>query len=52
MELELYRCGSIVTIKLINIQGIITGICIRDNRITYEVSYWISIKTKKNLLDL
>lgn len=42
MELELYRCGSSVIIKLINIQGFITGICIRDNRITYEVSYFLN----------
>ena len=38
--IEVYECGSVVNIKAINLKGYLTGICIRDGRITYEVSYF------------
>jgi hypothetical protein len=41
-ELIVYRCGSKVLINDINIQGYITGISIRDNRVMYEISYFLN----------
>lgn len=37
---EIVPCGSQVTSKLSNVNGIVTGISIRFNNISYEVSYF------------
>lgn len=39
---ELYKCGTLVNLKNININGYITGICIRADNITYEISYFMN----------
>lgn len=37
---EIVPCGTQVTSKLSNVNGIITGISLRFNNISYEVSYF------------
>ena len=37
-----YKCGTPVKIKNIDLAGFITGINIEDERITYEVSYFMN----------
>jgi len=39
-ELVVYKCGSRVLINDINILGYITGICVREDRVMYEISYF------------
>lgn len=46
--LMVYRCGSEVTLKNIEIKGFITGINIRDERVVYEVSYFMDGKYYQN----
>jgi len=38
--LELIPCGTEVILKRSEYSGVITGISIRDNRITYGISYY------------
>lgn len=40
MNTEIVPCGAQVTSKLSNVNGIITGISIRFNNVSYEVSYF------------
>lgn len=49
--MEVIKCGTQVTPKLTNIKGIITGISIRYNRATYELSYFIEDKQQVIWLD-
>jgi len=37
---ELISCGTDVILKRATYSGVITGISIRDTRVTYEVSYF------------
>jgi len=37
--MELYKCGTIVTLKLLNQDAMIVGICMRFDKITYELSW-------------
>ncbi len=39
VEFEIYKCGSKAKIILSDIDGYITGICIRGDTVSYEVSY-------------
>jgi hypothetical protein len=41
-DITVYKCGNEVKIKKIDLNGFITGINIRDNRIMYEVSYFMN----------
>lgn len=41
-NIEIYECGTDVTVKEVNIKGVITGACIRYGRVTYEVSYFFN----------
>ena len=41
-ELMLYPCGTEVSLKLAETKGLITGICIHDESVTYEVNYCLS----------
>jgi hypothetical protein len=45
-KIELYSCGTIVKIKLTDIQGMITCASIRFDRVQYEVSYFYSGEQK------
>jgi len=47
MPLKLYSCGSKVVTKLSNIEAIITGISIRFNAVSYELSYFINAEYKQ-----
>lgn len=39
--LDIYPCGTDVTIKMNNVKGLVTAILIRpDSCISYEISYW------------
>jgi hypothetical protein len=38
--LKLHGCGTEVKLKLAGIDGFITAICIRQNRIEYEITYY------------
>ena len=38
--MEVFQCGTQVILKNSNYEGIITAINIRDNRVSYEVSYY------------
>lgn len=38
--IEVYPCGTQVTSKLSNVNGIITGLSIRFANVSYEVSYF------------
>lgn len=37
---EVYPCGTNVTSKLSNVNGIITGLSIRFANVSYEISYF------------
>jgi hypothetical protein len=41
-DIIVYKSGIYVQIKNINVNGYITGIIIRDDRILYEVSYFLN----------
>jgi hypothetical protein len=41
-DILVYKCGTSVKIKNIDLKGFITGISIRDERITYEISYFMN----------
>lgn len=47
-EMEVIPCGVEVILKRAEYSGVITGISIRDNRVTYEVSYYESGTYKNN----
>ena len=38
--LKVHSCGTEVKLKLAGINGFITAICIRQNRIEYEITYY------------
>lgn len=38
--MKIVKCGTDITTKLNNINGIITAACIRFNAVNYEVSYF------------
>jgi len=42
MKLKLYPCGTIVTIKLTKIEGIITCQSIRFDKVNYEITYYVN----------
>lgn len=46
--MEVIPCGTDVVLKRAEYKGVITGINIRDNRVTYEVSYYESGTYKSN----
>ena len=46
--MELIPCGTEVTLMHSDIKGFITGINIRESRVTYEISYWSSGNYQSN----
>ena len=42
MKIELFPCGTEVVLKRSQYAGVITGITLRGERITYAISYWES----------
>jgi hypothetical protein len=47
-KMEVIPCGVEVILKRAEYSGVITGISIRGNRVTYEVSYYESGTYKNN----
>lgn len=45
--MNIVPCGSRVTSKLNNVEGIVTGISIRFNTISYEISYFSGLDYKQ-----
>jgi len=39
-NMDIYKCGTSVNLKLSNYRGIITGVLIRDSRVQYEIGYF------------
>lgn len=50
-SMDVIKCGTIATPKLHNVECIITGISIRFNRCTYELSYFNNGENKTVWLD-
>lgn len=46
--MEVIPCGTEVVLKRADYHGVVTGISIRDSRVTYEVSYYESGTYKSN----
>lgn len=44
--IESFKCGTVVTPTLYSIEGMITCIAIRFDKITYEVSYFLNGEQK------
>jgi len=40
--MKIYKCGTEVIIKNIDIVGYITAVIIRFNNVTYEISYFLN----------
>lgn len=40
MKIKIIECGTTVRPKLLKVDAIITAICIRFERVTYEISYF------------
>lgn len=38
--MEIYKCGTLVTVKLANIKGMITCCSIRFDKVNYEITYF------------
>jgi hypothetical protein len=38
--MEIFKCGSLVTIKLANKKGMITCCAIRFDKLSYEITYY------------
>ena len=49
--IEVVKCGTKATTKMSQIEGIVTGISIRFNRATYEISYFHNGEYKSVWLD-
>ena len=43
----MYPCGIEVDIKVLNVKGFITAICIRETKIAYEISYFVNNEYKQ-----
>jgi len=39
--METIKCGTLVVMKLANIQGMITCVSLRFDRVIYEVTYYV-----------
>lgn len=49
--MKVIKCGTRVTPKLQNFEGIITGISIRYDKVSYEVSYFYNGDYKSIFMD-
>lgn len=49
--MKVFQCGSTVITKIGKVEGIITAVQIRFNRVAYEVSYFVNQEYKTVWLD-